>query len=187
MLVADRQSFAVTRQLSGHLARLEIAHTIAGSAAVRAYGARPMREVVEVLMTADSLERFRSRLGDDYVPTLQRQGRRFLDRTTGMKVHVLVSGHCPGPRQPGAIEYPNPTQAAVVIDGVPYLSLLWLVQVKLARRCFYDLADVVSLIRSNRLDETYLSRLDSSARNDFANCFEEIRRDDEFDALEGRA
>ncbi len=49
-------------------------------------------------------------------------------------IDVVVTGHCPGPRVPLAITYPDPDEVGQVINGIRYVKLDWLIQLKLATR-----------------------------------------------------
>jgi hypothetical protein len=60
-----------------------------------------------------------------------------------------------------------------------------LIQLKLAARRHQDFADVVSLIGIHNLDESYLDRLHPSVRQDFIECLEEKRREEEYEAQNG--
>jgi hypothetical protein len=61
------------------------------------------------------------------------------------------------------------------------IDLAALIQRKLVARRHQDLADVVKLIRTHNLDESFLSRLPPPAHRDFIECLEEKRRDDEWE------
>jgi hypothetical protein len=63
--------------------------------------------------------------------------------------------------------------------------LVALVQLKLAARRHRDFADVVSLIGTHDLDESFAEKLDPSVRGDYIECLEEKRREDEYEAREG--
>jgi hypothetical protein len=178
MIGSRDPSLVTVRRLATRLEVARISYAISGGAAVRAHGARPMQEDVEVVLTPDGLTQFAERLGDVHTRTTKRRGRRFHDSTTGIQVDILVTGHAPGPRQSDCVEYPRPSEASVVLNGVGYLTLLWLIQVKLARHWFRDLADVVSLILANNLDETFGEHLHPSVRADFIECLGEKRREE---------
>jgi hypothetical protein len=59
-----------------------------------------------------------------------------------------------------------------------------MIENRLARRRYKDLAEVVDLIRENNLEESYADSLPASLRADFMECLEEIRRDDAFHSQE---
>jgi hypothetical protein len=57
-----------------------------------------------------------------------------------------------------------------------------LVQLKLADRRYKDFGDVVDLIRTHRLDESFAENLAPSVRGDYIECLEEQRREDVYEA-----
>ena len=60
-----------------------------------------------------------------------------------------------------------------------------MIQLKLAARRYYDFGDVVFLIQTHNLDESFLEQLHPSVHQDFIECLEEKRREDEYLAREG--
>jgi hypothetical protein len=56
-----------------------------------------------------------------------------------------------------------------------------LIQRKLAVRRHQNFADVVKLIRTHNLNESFLPRLSPSVQREFLECLEEIRRDEEWE------
>ena len=49
---------------------------------------------------------------------------------------------------------------------------------------FFDLAEAVSLIAANHLDESFLPLIHPWTHRDFIECLEEKRREDEYEARE---
>jgi len=78
----------------------------------------------------------------------------------------------------------HPLTVGMLIDGIRHVNLVWLVQLKLAMRPYRNLGDVASLIRAHNLDESFLRNPHPSVHQDFIECLEEKRRDDEYDAQE---
>lgn len=68
-----------------------------------------------------------------------------------------------------------------IIRGNRYVNLITLVQLKLAARRYKDFGDVVELIRTHNLDETFAEKLAPSVRGDYLECLEEKRREDEYE------
>ena len=139
---------------------------------------------VEVLLTREGLEHFRNELVPKFYQPVEGHPRRFEERTSGLFVDCFVKGHFPGRRGPGPIPFPDPAQVSQEIDKVHVITLPQLIQLKLAARRYYDLGDVVFLIRVHNLDESLLPQLHPSVHRDFVGCLEEKRRDDEFEARE---
>ena len=111
--------------------------------------------------------------------------RRFVDRANKVTLDVLVTGMFPGTGKPGPIAYPDPAQVTEVKARVRVINLKSLIQLKLAARRYQDFADVVALIRAHELDEGFARQLHPSVRQDYIECLEEKRRDDEYEEQNG--
>jgi hypothetical protein len=101
-------------------------------------------------------------------------GARKKFRTTGenVPVEVITSGEYPGDGLPKPVQFPNPNDVAVVIDGVKTLSLEKLVELKLSSGIsapdrLKDLADVQELIKLKGLDEDFAAKLDEYVREKY--------------------
>jgi hypothetical protein len=168
------------RRLLRRLKRASIEHVIVGGLAVKAHGYERTTKDVDVLLTREGFEEFKRRfVPKNYVlrPGLK---RRFLDRTNQVEVDVLVTGLYPGSGKPGPIAYPDPADVRMEVEKIAILDLVTLIQLKLAARRHQDFADVVNLIRANNLDESFRDQLHESVRQDYIECVEERRREDEY-------
>ena len=173
------------RRLARRLKKAGIPYAIMGAMAVNAHGAERTTKDIDVLLTPEGFERFRKEfVGDAYDP-VEGRPRRFVERQSGVMVDCLITGRYPGTGQPGPIAFPDPAEAGQDIEKVRVLSLPQLVQLKLAARRHYDFGDVVFLIRVHKLDESFLRQLHPSLHQDFIECLEEKRREDEYLAREG--
>ena len=108
--------------------------------------------------------------------------RRFVERQSGVTVDCLVTGRYPGTGQPGPIAFPDPLSASQDIESLRVITLPHLIQLKLAARRYYDFGDVAFLIRVHNLDESFLPSLHPSLHQDFIECLEEKRREEEYEA-----
>jgi hypothetical protein len=120
---------------------------------------------VDVLVSADAPSRVHASL--DVPPFAGSQALR--DTETGVRIDFLVSGQFPGDGKRKPVAFPDPSTASVEIDGIRFLSLEKLVEIKLASGMtnagrIKDLADVQELIRVLRLDERFADRLDAYVR-----------------------
>jgi hypothetical protein len=172
------------RRLVKHLEKANIPYAIAGGMAVFAHHYRRTTNDVDILLTPEGFAAFQRLFVPRHYRTMPKRSRRFLDRTNNMTLDILVTGHFPGSGKPGPISYPDPADVGQTIEKIQVVNLPNLVQLKLAARRYQDFADVVNLIRFNQLDESYLEKLDASVRDDFIECLEEKRRDDEYEARE---
>jgi hypothetical protein len=171
-----------THQLAKRFHTAGIPYAVMGATAVSAHGALSLTEDATVLLTSSGLDRFRRLFVPVAYESVPRRNRRFVDRSTGVTVHIMLTGHHPGRVSPGPFAFPDPDQASEEINGLRVLTLLQLIQLKLADRRYSALADVVSLIRVHQLNESFLTHLHASVHDDFIRCLEEVRGEEAFEA-----
>jgi len=173
------------RRLARRLKRAGIPYALMGAMAVNAHGAERTTKDVDILLTADGLERFRQEFVGKLYEQVEGRPRRFTERQSGVSVDCLISGRYPGSGKPGPIAFPDPVAASQEIEKIQVVTLPQLIQLKLAARRHSDFGDVVFLIQTHDLDESFLRQLHLSVRADFIECLEEKRREDEYIAREG--
>lgn len=177
----ERES-AVHKTLESITRRFEelgVPYAIAGGLALFFHGYRRFTEDVDVLVTAEGLAEIHRHLdGLGYVPPFA-GSKNLRDTTSGVRIEFLVAGGYPGDGKPKPVAFPDPHAASVEIDGIRFLRLESLLELKLAsgtapgrRR---DLADVQELIRLLRLPADYALRLDPSVRELYSQLWEELQ------------
>lgn len=172
------------RRLARRLEKANIPYAIMGAMAVNAHRAERTTKDVDVLLTPEGLERFRREYVGKTYDQIEGRPRRFVERQSKVSIDVLVTGHFPGRGPGGPFPFPDPEQVSQTIDDIKVVNLPQLIQLKLAARRYYDFGDVVFLIRVHNLDETFLDQLHPSVRQDFVECLEEKRREDQYLARE---
>ncbi len=172
------------RRLVRRLEKAGIPYAIMGAMALNAHKAERTTADVDVLLTAEGLETFCNELVPKFYRTVEGRSRRFVEKKSGVTVDCLVTGRYPGSGKPGPIAFPDPTAASELIERIRVITLPQLIQLKLAARRHKDFGDVVFLIGIHNLDESFLSHLHPSVRQDFIECLEEKRREDEYEARE---
>ena len=108
------------------------------------------------------------------------------DAVTGVNVDALIVGQYPGDGLPKPIAVPPPEAVAEVhADGIPFISLKLLVELKLASGMTVthrprDLDDVIQLIRANQLSFDYADTLNPYVADKFRELWRaaQIRDDD---------
>jgi hypothetical protein len=170
------------RRLVRRLDKADISYAVMGAMAVNLHGARRTTDDVDILLTAADLERFRQDMVPKYYTPVEGRPRRFCERKSGVLLDVLVTGKYPGSGKPGPLAFPDPAKASLEIKHIKVITLPQLVQLKLAARRYYDFGDVVHLIRVHNLDEAFLKKIHPSVKQDFIECLEERRREDEYEA-----
>jgi hypothetical protein len=178
-------SSRVHRTMRGLVVKFEkakIPYAILGGMAVNAHGRRQTTDDVDVLLSPQAFVQFRERIAEGNYHLKTGRRWRFIDRANGIPVDFVLAGTSPGWLRPSPVVYPDPENVTEMIDGVCYVNLRTLVELKLATYRYRDFADVTALIKARNLDESFAEQLDPTVRPDFIVCLEEKRRDEEFDA-----
>ena len=164
-------------RLASARAELQIPYAICGGLAVAAHGHVRFTEDVDILLTAAGLAQFKqARLGRGWVERLP-GSRGLRDAIQDVRIDVLLTGEYPGDGKPGPVRFPDPGDAAIASPGVSILKLTRLVELKLASGLtaparLQDFADVIALIRVNRLPREYVAELDGSVRAKYAELWD---------------
>jgi hypothetical protein len=138
----------ITRRLD----ELGIPYAIVGGMALFFHGFRRFTEDVDILVTREGLEEIHRRLeGLGYLPPFP-GSKQLRDTDSGVRIEFLVAGEYPGDGQPKPISFPDPSGVSVEIDGMRFLDLPHIIELKLASGMtnvgrLKDLADVQELIR----------------------------------------
>ena len=167
------------RKIAADLERKGIDYVAVGAIALNRYGYRRFTEDIDLLLTEEGLERFRTELvGLGYRPAFEGARKKF--RTTdNVPVEIITSGEYPGDGLPKPVVFPNPLDVSVEIDGVRTITLEKLVELKLASGMtaadrLKDLADVQELIKIKNLDLTFVERLDEYVRAKYLELYEGV-------------
>ena len=171
-----RTLHAITQRLG----KLDIPYAVAGGMALFIHGFRRFTEDVDILVTREGLEQLHRELeGLGYTPLFP-GGKNLRDADTGVRVEFLVSGDYPGDGKPKPVAFPDPAQTAVERDGIRYLSLPTLVELKLASGMtapdrLKDLADVQELIRLLRLPSNFAEQLQPFVREKYGELWQSVQ------------
>src|SRR5437588_8123825 len=139
----------ITRRLDA----LGIPYAVVGGMAMFFHGYRRFTEDVDILVTRDGLKEIHQKLeGLGYLPPFE-GSKNLRDAESGVKIEFLVAGDYPGDGKPKPVAFPSPEEVAVEIDGIRFLQLPRLIELKLASGLtnpgrLIDLADVQKLIQT---------------------------------------
>jgi hypothetical protein len=159
-------------EIARRLDVLQVPYAIVGGMALVAHGYPRTTVDVDVLVTPAGLDAVHKALdGLGYVPPFA-GSQNLRDVQTGVQVEFLVSGRYPGDGQPKPVAFPDPALVSQEIDGVRFVTLPTLIELKLASGMtnagrLRDLADVQELIRVLKLPAEYAERLDPYVREKF--------------------
>jgi hypothetical protein len=171
-------------RLSTDLEEHGIDYAVIGAIALFAHGYPRLTEDIDLLMTADGLKRFHEELvGLGYAPAFPGARKRLRSTIDGVSIEVMTTGEYPGDGKPKPVSMPTPSEASIEIDGVKFVTLEKLIELKLASGIsapdrLKDLADVQELIKIRKLGADFALRLDSSVRAKYRELEEAVRKSD---------
>ncbi len=171
-------------KLVGLLAAGRIPYALIGAMALNEYGYRRVTVDVDILLTREGLDAFRrAHLGRGYLEKFA-GSRGMRDTEHGVDIDVVLAGEYPGDGKPKPVAFPDPGMAAVEGARVRLLPLPKLMELKLASGMsaphrLRDLADVLEIIRLQRLPEEFAVQLDPSVRGKFRELWRAAQHADE--------
>lgn len=170
------------KRLAKKLEELQIPYAVAGGMALFSYGFRRFTEDVDLIVTAEGLDKIHQQLeGLGYIAPFK-GARQLRDAESGVRIEFLLSGQFPGDGKPKPVAFPDPTDAGVEVNGVRFLRVERLVELKLASGMtnpgrLKDLADVQELIRVLKIPSEFQQRLDPYVRDKFAELWKAVVED----------
>jgi len=171
---------ATLLRLTSRLEELGIPYAVAGGMALVAHGYDRTTIDVDVLVAPEHLARIHAALaGAGYLPPCA-GSKDLRDTETGVRVEFLLAGRFPGDGLPKPIAFPDPAGSAVALDGIRFLALAPLIELKLAAGLSHpgrvkDLADVQELIRVLHLDAAFGARLHPWVQAKYAELLAGVR------------
>jgi hypothetical protein len=174
-------------RLAADLDSKKIDYAVIGAIALNQHGFQRLTVDIDILMTAEGLEKFlRELVGLGYRPAFEGAKKKFQITRENIPLEVITAGEYPGDGKPKPVVFPEPKQYAIEIDGVKTISLEKLVELKLASGIsaphrLKDLADVQELIKVKGLDAEFAERLDEYVRGKFIELYEAVREAERLD------
>jgi hypothetical protein len=171
---------AALAKLVAALDQLEIPYALVGAMALNEYGYRRATVDLDILLTAESLQRFKAAwLGRGYVEKFP-GSRGLRDTEHGVMIDVLLTGDYPGDGKPKSVRFPDPAQCAMRGARVALLPIAKLVELKLASGMSSmhrakDLADVVELVKHAHLSRDLADQLDASVSGRYLEIWDALQ------------
>lgn len=175
----------VLGQLVGDLNSHGIDYAFIGAVALFAHGYERFTENVDVILTAEGLEKFRRELlgrGGWGLRGYDQTGARNRVRSYPLEVSIkiFVAGEYPGEGKPKSVVMPDPA-LAIEMNGARFVTLEKLIELKLASGMtaphrLKDLADVQELIKFRGLGPEFAERLDPYVREKFVELAEAVKQ-----------
>ncbi|MDP7348945.1 MAG: hypothetical protein QF735_11955 [Phycisphaeraceae bacterium] len=170
------------RRITGKLDELSIAYAVVDGMALVAHGYDRTTMDVDILITPDGLAAAHEALaGRGYVQPFE-GSRQLRDTQSNVRIEFLITGEYPGDGKPKPVAFPDPDGAADEIDGIRYVRLVNLIELKLSSGMtnsgrLRDLADVQELVRARQLTEDVASRLDPYVRDKYLELWRAVQAD----------
>lgn len=172
-------------RLSKTLGEMNIPFAIAGAMAANAHGYHRTTADVDILIDRENLARFKSQhIGLGWVDKFE-GSKNFRDAVTDVNIDALMVGEFPGDGKPKPVAFPAPEDVAEVSDGIPYVSLKTLLELKLASGMtaphrMQDLADAMNLIKANNLSQNYADQLNPYVADKFRELWQAAQIVDDY-------
>lgn len=138
----------ITKQLE----ELGVPYAVAGGMAMIAHGYLRFTDDVDILVTREGLERLHEAVdGRGWIRPFSKS-KNLRDASTGVKIEFLLTGDYPGDGKPKPVAFPSPEGVASEIQGIKYLNVATLINLKLASYMTgmdraKDLGDVQELMK----------------------------------------
>ena len=128
----DSAVFRALRNIAQRLKELDIPYAVVGGMALFRYGLRRFTEDVDILVTRADLVTIHDKLeGFDYVVP-HKHKKHLREAGYGVRIDFVLAGDYPGDGKPKPVAFPDPRAVSAEFQGVSYLTLPKLVELKLA-------------------------------------------------------
>jgi hypothetical protein len=172
--------FLAMRKIGQRLDELGVPYAVVGGMALFRHGFRRFTEDVDILVTKEDLRLIHEKLvGLGYLPP-HGQSKHLRDTELGVKIEFLTTGDYPGDGKPKPVAFPNPASVEVEIDGIRFVNLETLIELKLASGMsnagrIKDLGDVQELIRTLNLPRSYAEKLNPYVREGYVKLWKGLQ------------
>ena len=169
-------------RLSTDLEDRGIDYIVIGAVALLAHGYPRFTEDIDLVMTPDGLQKFHDELvGLGYTPAFPGARKRLRSTVDNVSIEVMTTGEFPGDGKPKPVSMPAPAEASTEIDGIKFVTLEKLIELKLASGIsapdrLKDLADVQELIKIRKLGADFAVKLDRHVRAKYLELEDAVRR-----------
>lgn len=168
----DSAVFKALYNITSRLKTLGIPYAVVGGMALFRHGLRRFTEDVDLLVTRNDLKTIHEKLeGLGYLPPFT-NSKHLRDTRLGVRIEFLTTGDFPGDGKPKPVSFPDPQQVSFEAEGINYIKLPKLVELKLASGMtnpgrLKDLADVMELIKILNLPLEFTEQLNPFVHDKF--------------------
>src|ERR1044072_575064 len=169
-------------RLSTDLDAHGIDYAVIGAVALLAHGYPRFTEDIDLVMTPEGLRKFHEELiGLGYALAFPGARKRIRSTADGVSIEVMRTGEYPGDGKPKPVSMPAPAEASTEIDGIRFVTLEKLIELKLASGIsapdrLKDLADVQELIKIRKLGADFAVKVDPYVRAKYLELEDAVRR-----------
>lgn len=172
MIFDEIPAFATLLKIAKRLREVNIAYAVVGDLAMVYHGLDRSVDVLELLVTRESLNEIHQRVTGLEFMTSAPGSKDIRDKTNGVTVKFLVAGDYPGDGRRKPVVHPDPLEASEEKNGINWMKLPTLIDIKLASGMTSpakskDLSDVQELIAGLQLQEDYSEQLNPYVREKF--------------------
>ncbi len=173
--------FKALHNITRRLKALGIPYAVVGGMALFQHGLRRFTEDVDILVTKEDLKTIHEKLeGLGYLPPFT-NSKHLRDTEQGVKIEFLTTGDYPGDGKKKPVVFPDPRAVSFESDGISYLSLPKLVELKLASGMtnagrLKDLSDVLELIKVLDLPLDFANQVDPFVRDKYKELWKQARK-----------
>jgi hypothetical protein len=177
----DSAVFKALHNIASRLKILGIPYAVVGGMALFQHGLRRFTEDVDLLVTKSDLKIIHEKLeGLGYLPPFT-NSKHLRDTQNGVKIEFLTTGDYPGDGKPKPISFPDPQKVSYEVEGIRYVNLPTLVELKLASGMtnpgrLKDLSDVLELIKTLGLPIDFANQLHNFVQDKFKELWREARK-----------
>jgi hypothetical protein len=177
------------QRITTRLGELDIDYAVAGGMAMIAHGYMRFTDDVDILVTREDLDRLHQAVdGLGWVRPFS-TSKNLRDANTGVKIEFLLSGDFPGDGKPKPVAFPRPSDVAMEIQGIKYLDVSTLINLKLASFMTggvdraKDQGDVVELMKARSLSYELLEKVHPYVRDQYRELCDRLSKLDRPHAL----
>jgi hypothetical protein len=173
--------FKALYNIADRIKLLSIPYAVVGGMALFRHGLRRFTEGVDILVTKEDLKRIHENLeGLGYRPPFP-NSKHLRDTELGVKIEFLTTGDYPGDGKKKPVSFPDPRTVGFEADGICYINLQKLVELKLASGMtnsgwLKDLSDVLELIKVLDLPIDFATKLDPYVQEKFKDLWQQARK-----------
>ena len=173
--------FEALHKITERLRSLSIPYAVVGGMALFRHGVRRLTEDVDILVTKHDLKKIHEELeGRGYLPPFTKS-KNLRDTQLGVKIEFLTTGDYPGDGKKKPVSFPEPDAHSFESDGIRYINLEKLVELKLAWGMtnpgrLKDLSDVMELIKVLDLAVDFAGKLDPFVQVKYKELWKEARK-----------